>query len=135
MLPHCEANAPLSRLYKLAQHNPAWLQKCGVTCSHHCQTSTLSALLPLQPYLPDQTQPGGDVGQRLWAADALGFAMAPTSLPLSLLHTKPTAAPGAAMREAAPFIANLYIKVRQGVCTDQTGGHTVVCSHRAAEAS
>lgn len=51
------------------------------------------------------------MGLRLWAADALGFAMAPTALPLALLHKQPTAAPGAALREAAPFVANLYIKV------------------------
>lgn len=69
------------------------------------------AVAALQPYLPDKTQPGGDIGLRLWAADGLGFAMAPTSLPLSLLHTKGTAAPSAAVREAQPFIANLYIKV------------------------
>ena len=54
------------------------------------------------------------MGLRLWAADALGFAMAPTALPLALLHKQPTAAPGAALREAAPFVANLYIKVGYG---------------------
>jgi hypothetical protein len=68
-------------------------------------------MFPVQPYLPDKTQPGGDIGLRLWAADGLGFVMAPTSLPLTLLHTKGTAAPATAVRETPPFIVNIYIKV------------------------
>lgn len=69
----------------------------------------------LQPYLPDRTQPGGDSGLRLWAADGLGFVLAPTALPLSTLHTQPlggsAGAAGAGSKEMPPFVANIYIKV------------------------
>lgn len=67
----------------------------------------------VQPYLPDLTQPGGDMGLRLWAADGLGFVMAPTALPQAMLHTKPTPRPAEATQIPPPFIANLYIQVRR----------------------
>lgn len=46
--------------------------------------------------------------------------MAPTALPLGLLHNTKAdpagAPPAAAVREAAPFVANFYIKVCVFVC-------------------
>lgn len=87
-----------------------------------------------QPFLPDHTQPGGDVGLRLWAADGLGFVMAPTALPLSLLHTQPLSGQAAAAAAdehrhvPAPFIANMYIKVCVG-----RGGGQLTCAFEELE--
>jgi hypothetical protein len=61
----------------------------------------------LQPHLPSADTIGGLGVLRLWAGNEHGFAMAPVHLPQQLL-----AATGAAADvPAAPWIANLYVKV------------------------
>jgi hypothetical protein len=68
----------------------------------------------LQPHLPSADTVSGLGVLRLWAGNEHGFAMAPVRLPQQLLAGAGAAGAGssaAASAPAAPWIANLYVKV------------------------
>jgi hypothetical protein len=69
----------------------------------------------MQPHLPAEDVTSGLGVLRLWAGNEHGFAMAPVCLPQQLLAAAGAAGTAAADAPAAPWIANLYVKVTYAV--------------------